>query len=131
MRVLSLIHQDDAPTGTFAVAVQERGGDLLEWNLARGVPPEPPETFDAVLVFGGGMHVDQEDQHPWLREEDDLIKGLLAAELPLGAPDGSDGYAVTTERTGAWLRRDRRVHTTRGVVVAAGPLGTNKLLARS
>ena len=26
---------------------------------------------------------------------------------PLGAPDGSDGYAVTTERSGAWLRRDR------------------------
>ena len=50
---------------------------------------------------------------------------------PLGAPDGSDGYAVTTERTGAWLRRDRRVHTTRGVVVAAGPLGTNKLLAHA
>jgi cholesterol oxidase len=50
---------------------------------------------------------------------------------PLGAPDGSDGYAVTTERTGAWLRRDRRVHTARGVVVAAGPLGTNRLLAQT
>jgi cholesterol oxidase len=48
---------------------------------------------------------------------------------PLGAPDGSDGYAVTTERTGAWFRRDRQVHTARGVVVAAGPLGTNRLLA--
>jgi GMP synthase-like glutamine amidotransferase len=83
VRVLSLIHQDDAPTGTFADAVRERGGQLMEWNLVRGAPPEPPETFDAVLVFGGGMHVDQEDQHPWLREEDDLIKGLLAAELPL------------------------------------------------
>jgi cholesterol oxidase len=50
---------------------------------------------------------------------------------PLGAADGSDGYAVTTERTGAWVRRDRRVHTARGVVVAAGALGTNKLLARA
>jgi cholesterol oxidase len=49
----------------------------------------------------------------------------------LGAPDGADGYAVTTERTGAWLRRDRRVHTARGVVVAAGPLGTNRLLAQA
>ena len=47
---------------------------------------------------------------------------------PLGAPDGSDGYAVTTERSGAWLRRDRQVHTARGVVVAAGALGTNRLL---
>jgi cholesterol oxidase len=50
---------------------------------------------------------------------------------PLGAPDGSDGYAVTTERTGAWFRRDRRVHTAAGVVVAAGALGTNRLLARA
>jgi cholesterol oxidase len=48
---------------------------------------------------------------------------------PLGAADGSGGYAVTTERSGAWLRRDRHVHTARGVVVAAGALGTNRLLA--
>jgi cholesterol oxidase len=49
---------------------------------------------------------------------------------PLGAPDGSEGYAVTSERSGAWLRKDRRVHRVRGVVVAAGALGTNRLLAR-
>jgi cholesterol oxidase len=49
---------------------------------------------------------------------------------PLGAADGSDGYAVTSERPGALLRRSRRVHTARGVVVAAGPLGTNALLQR-
>jgi cholesterol oxidase len=50
---------------------------------------------------------------------------------PLGAPDGSEGYAVTSERTGAWINRDRRVDTARGVVVAAGALGTNRLLQRS
>jgi cholesterol oxidase len=48
---------------------------------------------------------------------------------PLGAADGSDGYAVTTEHPGAWIRRRRRTFTARGVVLAAGPLGTNKLLA--
>jgi len=48
---------------------------------------------------------------------------------PLGAPDGSEGYEVTTEHPGAWLRRRRRTFTARGVVFAAGPLGTNKLLA--
>jgi cholesterol oxidase len=48
---------------------------------------------------------------------------------PLRAADGSDGYLVTTERPGAWFRKQRRVHTARGVVMAAGPLGTNKLLA--
>ena len=33
-------------------------------------------------------------------------------------------------RSGAWLRKDRRVQRARGVVVAAGALGTNKLLQR-
>jgi cholesterol oxidase len=49
---------------------------------------------------------------------------------PLGADDGSDGYRVISERPGAWLRSDRQAHTARGVVVAAGALGTNKLLQR-
>jgi len=48
---------------------------------------------------------------------------------PLGAADGSDGYAVAAERTGAWLRKQRTVFTARGVVLAAGALGTNSLLA--
>jgi cholesterol oxidase len=49
---------------------------------------------------------------------------------PIGADDGSDGYTVTSERSGAWLRKDRRTVTARGVVVAAGALGTNLLLRR-
>ena len=48
---------------------------------------------------------------------------------PLAAPDGSEGYEVVTERPGAWLRRRRRTFTARGVVLAAGALGTNRLLA--
>jgi cholesterol oxidase len=46
-----------------------------------------------------------------------------------GAADGSDGYAITSERSGSWLRKQRRTITARGVVVAAGALGTNNLLA--
>src|SRR3954453_18963050 len=45
---------------------------------------------------------------------------------PLGARDGSDGYTVTTERTGTWLRKDRRTVTAAHVVLAGGALGTNK-----
>ena len=48
---------------------------------------------------------------------------------PLGAADGSGGYAVTHGRSGAWVRGGSRRVTARGVVVAAGALGTNKLLA--
>jgi len=49
---------------------------------------------------------------------------------PLGSPDGRDGYEVESVRSGAWLRRERHVQRARGVIVAAGPLGTNKLLQR-
>ncbi len=49
---------------------------------------------------------------------------------PLGAADGSDGYSVISERSGLLRGRKRRTLTARGVVVAAGPLGTNKLLQR-
>jgi cholesterol oxidase len=49
---------------------------------------------------------------------------------PLGPADGSAGYELTSVRAGAWLRdkRERKL-TAKGVIVAAGALGTNQLLA--
>jgi cholesterol oxidase len=68
----------------------------------------------------------------WLAERAgaEVLPERMAVDVrPLGAPDGSDGYEVVTERPGAWLRRRRQTFTARGVVVAAGALGTNRLLA--
>jgi cholesterol oxidase len=48
---------------------------------------------------------------------------------PLGRADGTEGYELATEHPGAWLRKRPRTFTARGVVVAAGALGTNQLLA--
>jgi cholesterol oxidase len=41
---------------------------------------------------------------------------------------GQAAYEVSSERTGAWLRKDRRAVTARHVVFAAGAWGTQKLL---
>ncbi len=49
---------------------------------------------------------------------------------PIGAADGREGYEITTERSGAWLRKRRKTFRARGVVIAAGALGTNKLLQK-
>ncbi|WP_439427194.1 FAD-dependent oxidoreductase [Micromonospora sp. LA-10] len=43
-------------------------------------------------------------------------------------PDPAGGYAVHTERTGAWLRKRREVIHADQVVFAAGALGTQRLL---
>jgi cholesterol oxidase len=55
---------------------------------------------------------------------------MVTEVRPLGALDGSDGYSITSERSGQIPGRGKRTITARGVVFAAGPLGTNKLLQR-
>jgi cholesterol oxidase len=69
----------------------------------------------------------------WFAERNgvEVLPERTVSEIrPLGAEDGSDGYAVTSDRSGAWFRKHRKVLTARGVVVAAGALGTNQLLQR-
>ncbi|MBL0217974.1 MAG: GMC family oxidoreductase [Myxococcales bacterium] len=50
--------------------------------------------------------------------------------VPIGAADGSDGYRITTERSTAWLFKQRKTITARHVVVAASALGSMDLLMR-
>ena len=77
MRVLSIVHQADAAAGVFADAVAERGHEHEEWVISESPePPSPVEGYGAVLVFGGAVHVDQEDTHNWLRDELGLLRGL-------------------------------------------------------
>ena len=49
---------------------------------------------------------------------------------PVGDRSGADGYELTHRRAGALLRRGPTRVRARGVVVAAGALGTNRLLFR-
>jgi GMP synthase (glutamine-hydrolysing) len=81
VRVLSLVHETGAPSGVFGDAVREAGHELVEWNVTeeQGAPFEP----DAVVVLGGPMHVDQEDTHGWLRQEDALLRRWFAEGVPL------------------------------------------------
>ncbi len=49
---------------------------------------------------------------------------------PLDGGEGASGYEVESVRSGALVRRQRQILRARGVVVAAGPLGSNRLLQR-
>jgi GMP synthase (glutamine-hydrolysing) len=84
MRDLSVVHQEDAATGVFADALAERDAELTEWVISNGAAPDGrPEGYEAVLIFGGGMHVDQEESHPWLRDEEELIRDLAVRGVPM------------------------------------------------
>jgi GMP synthase (glutamine-hydrolysing) len=84
MRALAIVHQPDAGPGVFAGAIRSAGVELDTWmRAATPSPPREPGQYDAVLVFGGAMHADQEDSHPWLREEKALLADLLQRRVPL------------------------------------------------
>jgi GMP synthase (glutamine-hydrolysing) len=109
MRILALVHQPDAPPGTYADVVRGAGAELAVWDVSDAAePPSPPEAFDGVIVLGGSAHPDQEDVHPWILAELDLLEELVRREVPtlgiclgaqllarvLGAPVGPAGEEV-------------------------------------
>jgi GMP synthase (glutamine-hydrolysing) len=83
VRILSIVHQRDAGPGVFAEVIREAGGQLDEWTLAeRPQPPSDPLGYDAVLVLGGAMNVDEGERHGWIAEEERLLRELLDCGVP-------------------------------------------------
>ena len=102
MNVLSITHGGDAGMELFGPLVIEAGHRLDEWSFEHGEPP-PLDTYDAVLVFGGFMHPDQDDLHPWLRDELDWLGELIGRPQPtLGICLGSE---LLAQAAGAWVGR--------------------------
>lgn len=85
MRVLSLIHEEDAALGVFADAIEaEAEVEVEEASYALGRPPaRPAHEYDAVVLLGGYANVDEEDSHPWMAEEKAVVADLVRRERPL------------------------------------------------
>lgn len=84
MRALAIVHQLDAGPGVFADSVRARGVELDQWLRPEAdSPPRTLEHYDAALVFGGAMHADHEELHPWLQEEKATLRHLLERGVPL------------------------------------------------
>jgi GMP synthase (glutamine-hydrolysing) len=81
MKVVAVTHGENVGAGVFGDVVRERGHELAGWSIAYG--GEAPHDAAAVLVFGGGMHVDQEDRHPWLLRELDFLRRMLDHGTPV------------------------------------------------
>jgi GMP synthase (glutamine-hydrolysing) len=74
VRVLSVVHELDAGAGVF--------GDFETWVPSAGPAPDDGD-FDALMIFGGSMHVDQNDGHPWLTPEKEFIREQLDRGTPI------------------------------------------------
>ena len=105
VRVLSLTHQADAPSGVFGEAATAAGHDLAEASFALGRPPQAGD-YDAMLVFGGAMNVDEEDGNPWLGDEKRFLREVLGSRTPalgvcLGAQLLADAAGARVARAAA------------------------------
>jgi GMP synthase (glutamine-hydrolysing) len=104
VRVLSVVH-DPAVTGgggLFEQVVLERGDHLDRWVVAEGdAAPGDPSHWDAVMVFGGAMHPDQDAEHPWLQGEVAFIERAVDAGVPtIGVCLGAQ---LLARAAGAWI----------------------------
>jgi GMP synthase (glutamine-hydrolysing) len=83
MRVLSVIHESDVPSGSFATAARELGHAVDEHSFSLGSPPCPSDTYDAVVVFGGHDNVDERGAKPWMDRELEELDRLIAGRAPV------------------------------------------------
>jgi GMP synthase-like glutamine amidotransferase len=77
VNVLAVVHELDAGAGVFAPTAHE----LVTWVPSSGATPA--DNFDAIMIFGGSMHVDQEDEHRWLAPEKAFLRDQLARGVPI------------------------------------------------
>lgn len=84
MRVLTIVHEADAGPGVFDGVLAAAGADVDTWLVAeRPGPPAQAVDYDAVMTFGGSVHPNQEDRHPWLAPEKRFLAGVLSEGVPL------------------------------------------------
>jgi GMP synthase (glutamine-hydrolysing) len=74
VRVLQVVHQPDAGAGVF--------GKFPTWVPSAQVPPDVRDV-DALMIFGGSMHVDQNGEHRWLDPEKEFIRDALDRGVPI------------------------------------------------
>jgi GMP synthase (glutamine-hydrolysing) len=83
VRILSIVHHDPTDGGVFDQTAERLGHTVERWLPPADGATRAPTAFDAVMVFGGAMHPDQDDAHPWLAQEIDFLRHALDGGIPL------------------------------------------------
>jgi GMP synthase-like glutamine amidotransferase len=83
MRILVIQHDDDSGLGTMAAPLADAGCTLENWVAHRKAAPDRPvPDYDGVIVLGGIVNPDEDDEHQWLATE----RYALREALDLGIP---------------------------------------------
>lgn len=81
--ILFIQHIDIEGPETIGEYFQDRGWETFVVDLSRGQQlPNDWNAIEAVVCLGGPMNVYEEDQHPFLKNEDVFIKEVLKRHIP-------------------------------------------------
>ena len=83
MRLLVLQHLSCEHPGYFSEVIDERGVEAVAVEIDEGEPLPDWREFDAVLAMGGPMGAYEEDEHPWLAPEKELIRDAAEDGRPI------------------------------------------------
>jgi GMP synthase (glutamine-hydrolysing) len=83
LRILSVIHEADVPSGAFSAAARKSGHTVDEHSYSLGSPPSPTDTYDAAIIFGGTDNVCERAAKPWIDRELEDLGRLIAGRKPV------------------------------------------------
>lgn len=97
MRILSVLHDSMAPTATLGECVVRRGGSYDEVTPHEGDALPPDDTgYDGVIVMGGPMDADDDENYPHFQPLIRLLQRFHAAGKPMmGVCLGAQLFART------------------------------------
>jgi len=104
MSIVVLLHDPNDPPARLGSCLRDHGHELDCRLLHEGdALPGDLDNVDGVLVMGGSMNVDDEDEYHWLQDEKVFIKQAIDAELPtvglcLGSQLIADAMGGTVEK---------------------------------
>ena len=81
-QVLVLQHIGCEPPGVYEDVLRERGATLVRVELDEGEALPGLDGIAAIVAMGGPMSVNDEQEHPWLVAEKQLIRDGVGAGIP-------------------------------------------------
>jgi GMP synthase-like glutamine amidotransferase len=85
VRVLSVDHGSSVRGGVFDETAAAAGHEVERWSVPESGRPDPARSYDAVMVFGGSMHPDEDEKFDWLAREDAFLREVLVEKVPVFA----------------------------------------------
>jgi GMP synthase (glutamine-hydrolysing) len=101
VRVLSVTHGPSVPGGVFDDVAEAAGHELERWVVPLGGAPQPAASYGAIMVFGGSMHPDQDEEHGWLEREEAFLRDALARDVPVVGV--CLGAQMLARAAGSWI----------------------------